>query len=55
MKLTKVKKVYVGKDGKQHQATNFYLVVDNGKKICIKNVFKNDYTLLSFLAEEVKD
>jgi hypothetical protein len=50
----KVKK-YVGKDKKEHTATNFYLMTEDNKYVAIKPAFDNSFYVLKYLATEVKD
>lgn len=56
MEVIKVvsKKTYVGNDGKEHHYVNFYLQCNNGKRIAIKCVNKEDYSRLDMVATYVK-
>lgn len=55
MKLLKKKIEFTTKEGEKKSGYNFYIEFDNGRRVCIKNSFKDDYKLLGFLAELIKD
>lgn len=44
-------KTYEGKDKKQHHFVNYYLQLDNGKRVIIKCVKTDDYKVLDAIAE----
>lgn len=52
MKLIKkvAKKTYEGSDKKQHHFVNYYLELDNGKRLLVKAVVKEDYKLFDAIA-----
>lgn len=52
MKLIKrlAKKTYEGSDKKQHHFVNYYLEFDNGKRVLVKAVDKDDYKLFDAVA-----
>lgn len=55
MKLKKViydNRKVVGKDGKEHKTSMFYLECDTGARVAIKPIFNDDYAVLDFLAEK---
>ena len=56
MRLIKVqsKKTYVGKDGKEHHFYNYYLEMNNGKRVQIKAAYNDDYAKLDLVAEYVR-
>lgn len=50
LRLTRNQTTYKGKDGKEHNTTEFSIEV-NGIKVRVQPVFKNDYKLLSLISE----
>ena len=52
MKLVKKMIKYVNVKGEQKEGYNFYLMFDNGSKIAIKPVFKEDYSKMVFISEK---
>lgn len=52
MKLIKklAKNTYEGSDKKQHHFVNYYLEFDNGKRVLVKAVVKEDYKLFDAIA-----
>lgn len=48
------KSTYKGADGNERHYYNYYLQLDNGKRITIKCAYKDDYRLLDFVSEFVK-
>ena len=52
MKLVKKMIKYVNDKGEQKEGYNFYLMFDNGSKIAIKPVFKEDYCKMVFISEK---
>lgn len=52
MKLIKrlSKKQYKGKDNKEHRFVNYYLELDNGKRVIVKCVDKEDYKIFDAVA-----
>lgn len=57
MKLIKVikKETYIGKNGKTYAYSNFYIELDNGKRIAIKPTFSDDYRALEIASIVVKE
>ena len=53
MELLAKKYVYTGKDGKEYTGHNFYLSLDNGRKISIKPSFYKDTAKLLILSKEI--
>ena len=53
-KIIRKKRIYEGKDGKEHYSYNYYVQVGNGL-VAIQPVFKEDAKLLYFCSEEVQD
>lgn len=53
MKLIKVIKneTYKGNNGKTYHYQNYYIELDNGKKIAIKPAFAKDYQALELISE----
>ncbi len=53
MKIVKIisEKTYIGKDGNTYHYNNYAIMLDNGRKIQIRPVFSNDYTVLNAIAE----
>ena len=47
-------KTYKGKDGKEHNSYTFFLQLDNGKRIAVRNVFDDDYEKLDLVATYVE-
>lgn len=43
-------KTYKGKDGKEHKYINYYLQLDNGKRIAIRTVNASDLKVLEGVA-----
>lgn len=54
MVLVKKTVSYVGKDKKEHQSANYY-VVHNKKFVSIKPSFVSDYSKLNFLSIDYDD
>ena len=56
MKLIKVqsKKTYLGKDGNNHNYYNYFVELDNGKRLQIKCAYSDDYPKLDLVAEYVR-
>lgn len=44
------KTTFKSKEGKEYKGTNYFIVTEEGKKILIKPVFKEDYSILNFLS-----
>lgn len=44
------KKTWTGKDSKEHHYVNFYVQLDNGKRIAIRTVNANDLKVLEGVA-----
>lgn len=55
MKLLKKKTNYRNKEGKEKETYYFYLELDNGYLIPIKNTFKEGYMPLLYTAINVED
>jgi len=55
MKLIKVisNKTYVAKNGKTYHYQNYFIVLQNGKRIAIRPSFSKDYAILDIVAEIV--
>lgn len=55
MKLVKVikKETYKGKDGNTYNYKNYYVELDNGKRIAIRPAFKEDYKTLEIVSETI--
>lgn len=46
----KAKKTYKGKDGKEHPYINYYLELDNGKRVAIRTFEVEDLKVLDGVA-----
>lgn len=55
MKLLRKKINYTNAKGKTQTAYNFYIQLDNGYLIPIKNTFKEGYLPLVFSAENIEE
>lgn len=44
------KKTYKGKDGKEHNYVNYYVQLDNGKRVAIRTVNASDLKVLEGVA-----
>lgn len=56
MDLLKKQAKYISKkDGKEHTCYNFFIRLENGKRMSVKPSFKNDYIVMSAIATEITD
>lgn len=53
LQLLKIKTSYKNSKGESKTTYNYYLLLPNGEKVAIKNVFKNDYYKLSAVAKGI--